>query len=383
MPSARRASSGTSWAAGSTPGRSVPLSSFTIAQPGNSARSLDTALSRGRDLLLTPGVYDIDRTLEVKRANAVVLGLGMATLTSARGATVLSTADVPGIDLAGMTVDAGPTRARTLVQIGTGHPRRGASSAADPTALQDVFFRIGGPHAGRADTSLVVDADHVVLDDIWAWRADHGTGVGWTQNTAATGLVVNGSDVNATGLFVEHYQRFQVIWNGAHGSDVFFQSEMPYDVPSQSAWMSSPTTKGYAAVLVNRSAQGFAGYGMGTYSFFNQGIDIYADHAYQVQDPSARPPARPADDLPRRHQRQGRHPARRERHRRLVHGGQPGHAGDGHRLPVAGAGSRRQRKSDGANSPARSLPSISSSEWPVSSGIRQYTKIHAATLKAP
>ncbi len=286
VPSARRASAGTTWATGPTPGHSVPLSSFTIARPGNSAASLGNALSRGRDLLLTPGVYSINRTLKVKRANAVVLGLGMATLTSARGATVLSTADVPGIDIAGLIVDAGPARARTLMQIGQGRPRRGASSVSDPTALQDVFFRIAGPHAGRADTSLVVDADHVVLDDIWAWRADHGTGVGWTQNTAATGLVVNGSDVNATGLFVEHYQRFQVIWNGARGSDVFFQSEMPYDVPSQSAWMSSRTTKGYAAVLVNRSAQGFNGYGMGTYSFFNQGIDIYADHAYQVQDPS-------------------------------------------------------------------------------------------------
>ena len=48
---------------------------------------------------------------------------------------------------------------------------------------------------------------------------------------------------------------------------------MPYDAPSQAAWMSSPTTEGYAAVLVSPTAQHFTGYGMGTYSFFNQGIE--------------------------------------------------------------------------------------------------------------
>ena len=49
-----------------------------------------------------------------------------------------------------------------------------APAPADPTALQDVFFRIGGPHVGRATVSLEVNSDHTILDDIWAWRADHG-----------------------------------------------------------------------------------------------------------------------------------------------------------------------------------------------------------------
>ncbi len=55
--------------------------------------------------------------------------------------------------------------------------------------------------------SLEVNSDNVILDDIWAWRADHGNGVGWTVNTADTGVVVNGDDVTAYGLFVEHYQK--------------------------------------------------------------------------------------------------------------------------------------------------------------------------------
>jgi len=282
VPAAAHDSAGQTWTTGSTPGRSLPLSDFYVAHPGDPVSEINHALAHGRDLLLTPGVYDVDRTIEVTRAGTVVLGLGLPTLTPQRGRVALSVADVPGVDLAGLTVDAGPVSSPVLVRIGKEHGNNHRSDPADPTALQDVFFRIGGPHAGRARVSLEVNSDHVLLDDIWAWRADHGNGVGWTQNTADTGLVVNGDHVSATGLFVEHYQRFQVIWNGEDGSDIFFQSEMPYDVPSQAAWRSSPTTDGFAAVKVAANVRSFQGFGMGTYSFFNQGLDIFADHAYEV-----------------------------------------------------------------------------------------------------
>jgi hypothetical protein len=287
VPAAQRNSAGDSWSAGPAAGRSIPLSDFFIAKPSDSVQTINSQLARGRNLLLTPGVYDVDQTIKVKRADTVVLGLGFATLTATGGVPALTVADVPGVDIAGLIIDAGSTNSPVLLRIGTQHASGGAarehngwSDLADPTGLQDVFFRVGGPHLGKATVSLEVNSDNVVLDDIWAWRADHGSGVGWTQNTADTGVIVNGDDVTATGLFVEHYQKFQVIWNGANGTDVFFQSEMPYDVPSQAAWMSSPSTLGYAAFKVN--GEHFTGYGMGTYSFFNQGVDIFAAHAYEV-----------------------------------------------------------------------------------------------------
>jgi hypothetical protein len=293
VPAATTNSVGESWASRATPGRSIPLSEFFVAKPSDSVQTINNQLAQGRNLLLTPGVYNVDRTIKVKRADTVVLGLGFATLTAANGTVPMTVADVPGVDIAGLIFDAGPANSPTLLQIGTQHASNGAardnngwSNPADPTGLQDVFFRIGGPHAGKATVSLQVNSDNVILDDIWAWRADHGNGVGWTANTADTGLVVNGDNVTATGLFVEHYQKFQVIWNGDNGTDVFFQSEMPYDVPSQKAWMSSPTTDGYAAVLISATARHFTGYGMGTYSFFNQGIDIFADHAYEAPTPA-------------------------------------------------------------------------------------------------
>jgi len=287
VPDAAKNSAGPTWSSAPTRGHSLPLSDFFVAKPSDSIRTMNKQLDRGRNLLFTPGVYNIDRTITVKHPDTVVLGLGLATLTAANGAVPMTVADVPGVDLAGLIFDAGPVKSPVLLQIGTRRDEHAGDhnqhrSPNDPTALQDVFFRIAGPHAGKATVSLVVNSDDVILDDIWAWRADHGTGVGWTENTADTGVVVNGDDVTATGLFVEHYQKFQVIWNGERGTDVFFQSEMPYDVPSQAAWNSSPTTEGYAAVKVSPRVRTFTGYGMGTYTFFNQGLDIFADHAYEV-----------------------------------------------------------------------------------------------------
>ncbi|MEO7754734.1 MAG: glycosyl hydrolase family 28-related protein [Terracoccus sp.] len=295
VPAAAKNTSGVTWADGSTPGRSIPISDFFVAKPSDSAKAINRELAQGRNLLLTPGVYHLDQTIKVKRANTIVLGLGLASLTPTRGQIAMSVADVPGVDIAGITFDAGAVNSPVLLQVGTkqkgrGDDRRsdegrehgGKSSAANPTGLQDVFFRIGGPYLGKASVSLEVNSDNVVLDDIWAWRADHGNGVGWTKNTADTGVIVNGDHVTATGLFVEHYQKTEIIWNGEYGDVTFLQNELPYDPPSQAAWMSSPTHDGYPALLVARDVKHFTGTGMGSYSFFNQGLDIFAENAFEV-----------------------------------------------------------------------------------------------------
>jgi hypothetical protein len=289
VPAAATDSRGVTWASGPTPGRSIPISDFFVANPSDSAQAINRELARGRHLLLTPGVYHLDQTIRVKRADTVVLGLGLASLTPTTGQIAMSVADVPGVDIAGITFDAGAVNSPVLLQVGTQHAARGQgpsragwSDGGNPTALQDVFFRIGGPHIGKATVSLEVNSDHVVLDDIWAWRADHGKGVGWTQNTADTGLVVNGDHVTATGLFVEHYQKTEVVWNGEHGSVTFFQNELPYDPPSQAAWMLAPGHEGYPALIVSSGVKSFFGTGMGSYSFFNQGLDIFAANAFEV-----------------------------------------------------------------------------------------------------
>jgi len=287
VPSAQTNSVGPTWANGHTAGTSIPLSQFFIAAPSDSASTINAALARGLNLLLTPGVYNVDSPIKVKRADTVVQGLGMATLTATNGNSVLTTADVPGIDISGLIVDAGPVNSPVLVQIGSKNGNDGVphNQASDPTALQDVFFRVGGPHVGKATVALEVNSDNTILDDLWIWRADHGVpgSVGWTVNTADTGLVVNGDHVTATGLFVEHFQKYNVIWNGNDGEVIFFQNELPYDPPTQADYEHDGVL-GYAAFKVADNVQSFQGYGMGSYIFTNVNPDIHVSHAFEVPD---------------------------------------------------------------------------------------------------
>jgi hypothetical protein len=281
VPSLRHDSVGPSWASGTTAGTSLPIEKFFVATPSTPVPAIDAALALGRDLILTPGVYDLSAPILVTRPNTIVLGLGFPTLVPQNGTPAMLVAGVPGVKLSGMIFDAGPVNSPVLLQLG-GSSARHAGSADDPSLVQDVFFRVGGASAGSATRSLVVNSSDVILDNIWAWRADHGTGVGWTANTADTGLVVTGNDVTAYGLFVEHYQRNEVIWAGQGGVDIFFQNEMPYDPPSQAAWMSGPATDGYPAFLVAPGVTTFSGFGMASYCFFNQGVPIHSATAFVV-----------------------------------------------------------------------------------------------------
>jgi hypothetical protein len=276
----RTNSSGVSWSTGSGPGRSVPIRDFFIAQPSNTAKEINAALASGKNLILTPGVYQLDRSIDVKKPNTVVLGLGYATLVPQKGAAALAVGDVDGVQVAGLIVDAGPVNSPVLFQIGKPHGEK-PSDRGNPTTVYDVTFRIGGATAGSATTSLEIDHDNVIVDDIWAWRADHGNGVGWTVNTAAHGVVVNGDNVTALGLAAEHYQQEQVLWNGNGGETIFYQSELPYDVPSQSAWMDG-SANGFPSYVVTNSACTHTAYGLGIYSFFDLGLNIVEDNAMTV-----------------------------------------------------------------------------------------------------
>jgi hypothetical protein len=287
VPDAQVDSSGPTWTQGQTPGHSLPIESFFIAKPTDSIQAINNALSLGQNLIFTPGVYNVDKTIKVKRADTIVLGLGMATLTAENGVVPMSVADVPGVEISGLIFDAGETASPTLLQYGDRQPQgqsdanHASTDASDPGALHDVFFRIGGPHLGKAVTALAVGRDNTILDDIWAWRADHGNGVGWTQNTADTGVEVTGDNVVATGLFVEHFQKYNVLWAGENGKTVMFQNELPYDPPNQAAWQHDGVL-GWAAYKVADSVKTHEGWGLGSYCFFNVDPSIHAARAFEV-----------------------------------------------------------------------------------------------------
>ncbi|MFJ9024366.1 coagulation factor 5/8 type domain-containing protein [Streptomyces sp. NPDC102259] len=277
LPAERTHARGVTWGKGTPRGSSLPLSRFYVAKPGVSAATLNQALAQGLNLLLTPGIYHLDRPIQVNRADTVVLGLGYATLIPDNGVTAVRVADVDGVRLAGFLVDAGPVNSPTLLEIGP--PGASRDHSANPTTVQDVFVRIGGAGAGKATTSLVVNNRHTIVDHTWIWRADHGEGVGWETNRADYGVVVNGHDVLATGLFVEHFNKYDVQWNGQRGRTIFFQNEKAYDAPNQAA-IQNGSVKGYAAYKVGDNVTAHEGWGLGSYCYYNVDPTIVQHHGF-------------------------------------------------------------------------------------------------------
>ena len=277
VPSLRTNAAGISWP--NTPGTSIPMSQFYVASPSDSTATLNAALAQGLNLFFTPGVYQVTQTLHITRADTVVTGIGFPTLVPNGGVNAMTVDDVNGVRISNLLFDAGTVNSPALLTVGVAGSH--VNHAADPPTVQDVFFRVGGALAGVSTTSLIVNSDDTLIDHIWAWRADHGVvPTGWTINMAANGLIVNGDNVLATGLFVEHYQNYEVMWNGEGGETIFFQNEMPYDPPNQSTWRTG--ANGYAAYKVADTVTSHQGFGMGSYCFFNVNPSIQADRSFEV-----------------------------------------------------------------------------------------------------
>lgn len=279
---ARGPTQGITWAGGATPGVALPIEQFYLAHPErDTATSLNAALGTGRHLIFTPGIYHLDASIHVTRPGTIVLGLGYATLVPDRGTPAMVVADVDGVKLGGLLFDAGPENSATLLQIGT--PGSTRSHATNPTFLFDIFARAGGATVGVARCFLTIDSRHVVGDNFWLWRADHGKGAAWDANKNANGLIVNGDDVTIYGLFVEHNQEYQTLWQGNGGRVYLYQSEIPYDPPTQAAWMNG-ATRGYASYKVSDTVTTHEAWGLGVYCVFRKS-PVLLDNA--IETPSA------------------------------------------------------------------------------------------------
>ena len=279
VPSVKMESQGTSWSKNPTPGRSLPIAQFYIAFAGrDNAASINAALNLGKNLIITPGVYNLEAPIQVTRPDTVVLGLGYATLIPVGGTPAIKVADVNGVRIGGLLLEASPVNSPTLLQIG--EPGSNTSHATDPIFIYDIFARVGGAGPGSTDCMITINSNNVVGDNAWLWRADHGAGVGWNINKNKNGIIVNGNNVIYYGLAVEHTQEYQTVWNGNGGRLYFYQSEMPYDVPSQDVWEHG-NTKGYASYKVGSTVTSHEAWGVGIYCYFTASPAL-ADNAIET-----------------------------------------------------------------------------------------------------
>ena len=282
IPALKKNSIGVDWDNPNSGEKSISIDDFYVAKSGSDdAESINKALKKGKNILFTPGIYSLSESLKVKYPRTVIIGIGMATLVPKKGNKTIEVSDVDGVTIAGLVIDAANIPSETLMQVGK--PGSKKPHTESPTYLFDLFFRVGGPHEGSASRCLVINSNNVCADHLWLWRADHGKGVGWDKNRCASGLIVNGDNVTIYGLFNEHFQEYQTIWNGEKGSVYFYQSEMPYDPPTADAWKHGKTN-GYASYKVADQVKAHKAWGLGIYNVFYN-APVIVDQA--IETPSA------------------------------------------------------------------------------------------------
>src|SRR5580693_6281465 len=133
VPAVQHNSSGPAWTSGSEAGTSIPLSRFFVASPGTSGAAMTSAMARGLNLILTPGVYNLNQQIVVPHPDTVVLGLGLATLVPQQGNAAMKVVPNNGVKVSGLIIDAGPVNSLVLLTVGTPGP----SSASNPDLIQD------------------------------------------------------------------------------------------------------------------------------------------------------------------------------------------------------------------------------------------------------
>lgn len=289
VPNKREHSSGISWSEEQR-GNEVPISDFYIAKPEvDTADTINEALEEQKNLIFTPGIYKLDKAIEVERKDTIILGMGLATLTPTNGNVCITTADVDGITIAGLLFDAGSIESENLLVVGDNVKKdsNDIKHKDNPICLSDLYFRVGGANSeksAKVNTCVTINSDSVIGDNFWVWRADHGDNVAWSKNTAKNGIVINGDNTIMYALMVEHFQEYQTIWNGNDGQLFMYQSELPYDVPSQKAWMSHDgSIEGYASIYVNDQVTDFECWGLGIYSY-NRDTQVTLHSAMEIPD---------------------------------------------------------------------------------------------------
>lgn len=255
---------------------------------------IQDALDQGKDVILAAGIFTLEKTIQMKHPNQVLLGIGMATIVAPTdGSPCIRIAPfVPGVRVAGIMLEAskvsvksdGEQETSTLLQWGDKNVKD-PGDFSNPGALHDVFCRVGGiatedRESVQVNTMMRLYSGNIVGDNLWLWRADHAelrpneqvnypniSSIYWQteQNEfrVETGLEVWGDDITIYGLAVEHALGHQTIWHGDRGFVAFYQCELPYCVSQETFG-----NRGYRGYLVGDHVQEHQIYAPGIYSNF-------------------------------------------------------------------------------------------------------------------
>mmetsp|Transcript_22585 Transcript_22585/g.49087 ORF Transcript_22585/g.49087 Transcript_22585/m.49087 type:complete len:563 (-) Transcript_22585:1094-2782(-) len=219
-------------------------------------------LTSTKAVLFTPGIYLVNDEITITQSDFVVLGIGMATLSlnSTSANHVLKIQGAKNVRVAGLLIDTSTDNSNaTLMYVD-----EGSSNAI----IQDVFFRVGGPVCSgvSAKTMLEVQSSDSIIDNTWAWRADHCVGGGSTTPNelhVKHGIVVRGDNNIGYGLASEHTLGHNLIWSGENGKSYFYQAEIAYGI--NQTWADQNQITGYK---VDDSVTSHNAHGTGVYSFF-------------------------------------------------------------------------------------------------------------------
>jgi hypothetical protein len=264
----REAAAGVMWEQTDDDGK-ISMDDVYVAKEGDNETTIMAGIKGKRALLLTPAIYYFATPLVIDAPDFVVLGIGFPTLVTTSGLSAL-VIEGAGVRVAQVLIEAGHLRSRDATAPmleWKGHDGIGS----------DIFTRVGAfayatdQHPSclqtHADVHVMAQGNRLALDNTWFWHADHDdcTEVNATPASddcySGNGLVVNGDDVVAYGLAVEHTYNDLVNWQGERGIIFFFQSELPYHDPT--FW-----NLGYVGYRVGYSVKSHTAYGVGIYQVF-------------------------------------------------------------------------------------------------------------------
>ena len=145
------------------------------------------------------------------------------------GATPLEVADVPGVVVAGVTVDAGLDESPVLLRWVALRPGLGLGGEPDDAVRRVLPGRRAAHRPGLHCAE--VNSDHVLIETPGSGGPTTGSRASPTPSGGPphgrNGVVANGDHVTANGLFVEHFQQYNTVWNGDDGSTILYQNDCP------------------------------------------------------------------------------------------------------------------------------------------------------------